>query len=728
MTNIFTRSPTDPPAGVRRGTAARPFGRGLVALAALAVIAAYDLRYGEGRSLSTFYMVPVAIAAWGSGSLAGTFLAIVVGLVRLVAGIGSGQPGGDAGWNAGMSVGLLVTVSLLIDSVVRPPATTRVSAIVVPGLVAGAAGGLLLGVVGRWFDRPLHDLVSPMRAAQPAARRDGRPVTADIETEPLPRLAQECRRVLQQSRPLLLGSRDLSKGSCVDFVKSGQLTDKVPQSKGDLDGGPGTTLAVLLSFDRQGVRSALEDLRWHQTRLASYLENQLELNDVPFATARDFHAAALALADRLAAADALPQGLGAAPDADESTWPGYCLHRLADAVRDRDLPKARRWSRELESAAFWLADLHRWRVFLFENFRTALRFQALAREPFEAANLSVKSYGYLSTPSNLPGGMLTLHGLENFLELERQAETIFFLTPERLAELDRDRHLTAESIRVPPAHREAYLALAGALSDANRRALATAATLPYECGFLINMLYRAHTAGMLPELAEVLRRFDRLSPASTPELLMGVLVYRGHSFSGIEWADRFQPRVLDEALTLRGDTDATVFADACRLVHELFEKRTAYGVTLSLRDSLDRGIMDCVRATDLTIDLFRNNGRSGIGHVRWAAGTAGHTVPALWGTGEEVLVVDPLEPKAPERWPAAYFQGARWPEFLRENAPPATAELYVRGLDSYVWAQGYVIRGEHAGTLGTAAIPYLSPFAKAGSATVFAGPYPSGEE
>jgi len=34
-------------------------------------------------------------------------------------------------------------------------------------------------------------------------------------------------------------------------------------------------------------------------------------------------------------------------------------------------------------------------------------------------------------------------------------------------------------------------------------------------------------------------------------------------------------------------------------------------------------------------------------------------------------------------------------------------ELYVRGLDNYVWAEGYIIRGPNAGTLVTACVPYL---------------------
>ena len=709
-------------AGRQLPSGARWLGYSFV-LALFVAIAAADVRWGDGRSLSLFYMVPVAFAAGISGSMAGGCIAALAGVARMLAGIATAQPAAMAGWNAGMTIGLLVTVSFLIDAIVRRRDVRHVATIVAPGLVAGVAGGVLLTALGSGFSGSLMALVAPLRPSRPASPPADQPDVLRTDQEPpLTRLARTCERVLNQSRPLLVGSRDLSKGSCVDLVRSGQLTDRVPQSKGDLDGGPGTTLAVLLSFDRQGVHSALEDLHWHQTRLAAYLDNQIALNEVPSATARDFHTVAAALADRLAAAAEPPSDLGAAPAADESTWPGYCLRRLAAAAEEGDVERMRRWSRELAAAALWLADLHRWRIFLCENFRDALRFQALAREPFEAGTLDEAPYRYLAGPSNLPGGMLTLHGVENFLELERQAEMIFWVAPDQLAELEGDRHLTAESIHVPPAFRRAYLALAEPLREDNRRSLAAAARLPYEHSFLVNMLYRATAADTLPDVVEVLRRFDQLSPASTPEQLMGVLVYRGHSFSGIEWADRFQPILIEKAGALTGATDADAFADACRMGHELFEKRTAYGVTLSLRDAISRGVMDCVRTTDFVLDLFRNSDRSGIGHVRWAAGTAGHTVPALWGAGTRVTLIDPLDPRTAEAWPDAYFHGARWPEALRENPPAYTAELFVRGLDSYVWAQGYVIRGDRAGTLVKASIPYLRPFLHAGTETAFAGP------
>jgi hypothetical protein len=48
----------------------------------------------------------------------------------------------------------------------------------------------------------------------------------------------------------------------------------------------------------------------------------------------------------------------------------------------------------------------------------------------------------------------------------------------------------------------------------------------------------------------------------------------------------------------------------------------------------------------------------------------------------------------------------------------------VRGLDNYVWAEGYIVRGPNAGTLARAPVPYLPQREKKSVQTVFAGPYP----
>jgi len=78
-----------------------------------------------------------------------------------------------------------------------------------------------------------------------------------------------------------------------------------------------------------------------------------------------------------------------------------------------------------------------------------------------------------------------------------------------------------------------------------------------------------------------------------------------------------------------------------------------------------------------------------------------------------------------EPWPDAYFNGHEWPEGLQDSAPPYAVELYGRGLDTYVWLEGYIIRDNNAGLLVKAAAPYLPGREKASSTKVFNGPYPA---
>ena len=81
-------------------------------------------------------------------------------------------------------------------------------------------------------------------------------------------------------------------------------------------------------------------------------------------------------------------------------------------------------------------------------------------------------------------------------------------------------------------------------------------------------------------------------------------------------------------------------------------------------------------------------------------------------------------PHEPEVWPECYFHGHAWPPGLENNAPPYAAELYLRGIDGYIWAQGYIIRGPNAGTLTSVDIPYSTHHREQFSKKVFDGPYP----
>jgi len=213
---------------------------------------------------------------------------------------------------------------------------------------------------------------------------------------------------------------------------------------------------------------------------------------------------------------------------------------------------------------------------------------------------------------------------------------------------------------------------------------------------------------------------------------MSSLMYRGHSFAGLEWADRFQPQLLDAADTIPATaSDQDALMAAWRWTNEFLGRPEHYGVTWTLRDALEKRELDCVRATDMIGAIFRNAGRTRFGHVRWCAGTAAHSVAAYLGRdGDQsrTLIVDGLMPAdKPEVWPDAYFHGHRWPPQPGVQNPPTpyAVELYARGLDNYIWAEGYVIRGPHAGWLTTSRIPYSTHRRADSSRKVFDGPYPN---
>jgi hypothetical protein len=211
---------------------------------------------------------------------------------------------------------------------------------------------------------------------------------------------------------------------------------------------------------------------------------------------------------------------------------------------------------------------------------------------------------------------------------------------------------------------------------------------------------------------------------------MGVTMYRGHSFAGLEWADRFQPELLkaaEEIPATASDPDALLAA--ADWTNKFYHGPSAgYGMTFTLRDALEQKKLDCVRATDMIGAIFRNSGRPRFGHVRWCAETNAHSVAAYLGReGEKprTLLVDGLNPTTqPEVWPDAYFQGHAWPPGLTPTPVPYAVELYVRGLDSYLWAEGYIVRGPNAGYLTTARIPYSTHRIEQSSKKVFDGPYP----
>src|SRR5205814_923905 len=142
-----------------------------------------------------------------------------------------------------------------------------------------------------------------------------------------------------------------------------------------------------------------------------------------------------------------------------------------------------------------------------------------------------------------------------------------------------------------------------------------AAQTPYEHSYLLNILCRAQQGEMLEALGTVLDRLDIASPNAELAYLMGALMYRGHSFAGLEWPDRFQRPLMDAAAGLKG-TDREAFVEAGRRTRDFYQGPSNYGVSLTLRDALERRKLDCVRATDMLESVYANSGRGGRGHVR----------------------------------------------------------------------------------------------------------------
>jgi hypothetical protein len=153
------------------------------------------------------------------------------------------------------------------------------------------------------------------------------------------------------------------------------------------------------------------------------------------------------------------------------------------------------------------------------------------------------------------------------------------------------------------------------------------------------------------------------------------------------------------------------------------------GKVTTLKEALDTGKLDCIRGTDMMGALFRDAGQAGYCVIRLCCGLTGHSVAAAAvgpaGQGR-IAIADCLVGDGGNlTWPSAYFRGMTWPEGCPGPCPPAfSAELCVRGLDGYLFAEGYVIRGPHAGELVKASLPYLPGREWPAVTKVYAGPYP----
>jgi hypothetical protein len=671
-------------------------------------------------SFTLFYLIPIATAAWFNGFRTGLLFCIAAAAATLLLRLSDQTSLAMEFWNTGIRFGVFSICLTLILHLKSLAAGARVLRKMIFLTVVCIASASALAAMGWIVQRELS--VSAVRDLEIAP--------AAPEAAPsLAQLASLVETAVRSSRPILLGSRDPKGVSCVSVVRSGDVKETVPAQIGDVNGGPGTTIATLYGLDRTSCKSAMQDYAWHQNRLRTFLENEAVVNRPAAQRAHRLAEQARRFDEAAAAWTRLPPDLSAVEFHGNGDWLGYCTAQLNQAAAEKNLAGVKRWAGELDSAAFALDDLHRWLDFLVANYLTALDFQRECRSLFQAMDARHTEYNAQMTISYLPAGILCSNGIGNYTELERQAERLFFMPPDRLRELSHDQHLTPGSLWVAPGIRECFCRLQSVLSPENRKTWEAAARTPYEHSYLTNMLFRTWQTRSVDDLCAALKKFDAVYPRASVHELMSVLMYRGHSFAGLEWNDRYQTKLRAAAAEI-GNTESDLEAlfHACRWTHTFYRSPDNYGPTFTLRDALQQRKLDCVRATDMIGAIFRNAGRPRFGHVRWCCETSGHTVAAYLGRNDgkdKTMLVDALTTiPALEVWPDCYFHGHDWPPSLENNTTPYAAELYLRGLDSYIWAEGYIVRGPHAGRLTVAAVPYLPSRQETSTRKVFAGPYP----
>jgi len=543
---------------------------------------------------------------------------------------------------------------------------------------------------------------------------------------------------LDTSQGVLLGRRDPNGPTCQPVKPAGH-TDagyKGPP-KGDPDAGPGNRMLQVYYWQhKDAVHSATEDFRWHQTTFRRELETMRTRSRDASARLRPVLAAAAYVADALSHWRKVPRDmpLHATSLREGAPWPEHCRARLEEALFRRDVGAAKRWSRELHAGLFALVDLHRWLEFIATNQLDGLDFQKLGESLFADCEDSYGGKGQepYSAPaviSRFPGGSLCVTALNNYFEIERQAEGLF-KNPAAWAEAaDATRDLTVAwpvdkpaprrmpspaAVWMPPPLRDAFIEMRERLGPLNRPAWDRAASLPYERSFVANHLYRAKAVGVLDRLGTALKRFSARHRKATVAELMDVLPYRASlGMAGIEWGDRYDARLMKAAGELTGDDRRTALLSAHWFAqHDVYKSGENYkGMVLTLRKALDDGKYDCIRGTDMVAAVYRNAGWPGFLNVRWCRGSSAHTIGAVALTGDDgergMLTIDSLfpTPRAQGSWPDSYVTG---------HPGLYSVQLNGRGLDNYVWLEGYLLRGPNAGTLVKAAVPYLRGHEKAG--------------
>jgi hypothetical protein len=718
----------------RRGTSPRLAAAASAAL--LLLVGLLDYFTGKQASLTLLYLLPIMTAKWFVGRRTARVFCVAAAAMGFAAALTDHPDLPTELWNAGGRLGVYLIFCALLREIRRgatatagtsaPPATSSTAHPIVASiqrlLILAAGCACALAALG-WIVQ--HRFPSVM-----GSRGAGGATAASEPQGALVELASLVDRSMRASRPVLLGSRNPQGPSCVAVVKTGELRGKVPDNPGDLNGGPGTTMVAIYCFNRQGNTSPLKDFEWHQGRLRTYLQNVMASNQPAENLAHELAHRAREFADAADEWTEIPSSLAQVKFTRDDSWPGYCMTALDRAIAANDLSATRRWAHELAAAAFSLDDLHHWLDLLASNHLRALDFQQQCQTLFTAAEPLVTKYDPNASISMFPAGILSLNGWGNYYEVERQAEGLFAQPPDLTTQPALSQNITAASVWLTPALRETFVKLQSALTPETQKVWEQAAMTPYEHSYLIGMLYRASRTDAVDDLAAVLKKVNANHPQPSVGELMSVLMYRGHSFAGLEWADRFQPELLEAAEEIPPSTsDKDALVAAADWTNKFYRAPAAgYGMTFTLRDAIEQKKLDCVRATDMIGAIFRNSGRPRFGHVRWCAETNAHSVAAYLGRENDkpkTLLVDGLAPTTqPEVWPDAYFHGHAWPAGLSPTPTPYCVELYVRGLDNYLWAEGYIVRGPNAGMLTTARIPYSTHRLEQSTRKVFEGPYP----
>lgn len=545
------------------------------------------------------------------------------------------------------------------------------------------------------------------------------PAQADDAGTHLATLAQDLPAALSASQPVLLGRKRKGQQAITAVAKRGMVTrighgttNSVIMRMQDANGGIGMRF-VHLTFNRN-VGGPRAEYAWHQGAFRTWLTQQKEANADPLQKTQAVDEVAAALLPLVLAWEAVPDDLAVPNVSGGEAWPMHCLAQLTQALRGKDIDATKRWALELRGATFALADLHRWTELLLANPLRALDFQVHAEGCFNDVDpVYGGNYNKHSHIGRLPVGEITLYGGDNYLEVERQAEGLFW-TPDAWKQADAAPVLEHHAIAfLPPTERGLFLRINEAIAGKTRDLWNEAPGTPYERSFLANMLWRAQAAEFSDGLLHAVQAYEK-QHGRNPDLagLMDVLPYRaGAFFAGMEWGDRYDPDILKASANINRPGEQGMqqaYAEASKGYSDYT------GMVLTIRAARETGRADCIRITDIMAALFRNAGQPGFRSVRMSRGVImtggrpnpmsgrGHTIAgitsgSLTGGREPLLTYDGLiKGGARTVYPAGYLDDQTY-----------TTEIYGRGIDSYVWMAGVIGAGENKGRFMTAVVPYL---------------------